>query len=219
MSTNNIVNILDLDLSKTYLIDVRTSDSFIQGFIPNSLSMPVAKIQKNATLLENTGLNWTLIGSAEEVNEAEVLLEKLFPKVVIQKAPNAIVDWQSSGKELDMIIQVEADEYVMDAPFDEKLVLVDVRPKADYEKMHAENAVSMPLPTLTDLINIASIEDGSNVYLHCGGGSSAIIAASMFKKQGFHSLRIIEGGIKAMQSKEKIVMIANKKNKSKDEEA
>lgn len=219
MNNNNIINILDIDLAKTYLIDVRTSEDFIQGFIPNSLSMPVAKIQKNAVLLENTGLNWTLIGNAEEVNEAAEILEKLFPKVILQKAPNALAEWQSRGKELDMIIQVEADEYAMDAPFDEKLVLVDVRSEADYEKMHAENAVSMPLPSLTDLINIASIEDGSNVYLHCGGGSSAIIAASMFKNQGFHSLRIIEGGIKAMQEESKIVMIANKKTKPKDEEA
>jgi hydroxyacylglutathione hydrolase len=35
--------------------------------------------------------------------------------------------WQSAGETIDLIIDVEADELAMDIPFDQNLVIVDVR--------------------------------------------------------------------------------------------
>ncbi|MBX9448201.1 MAG: rhodanese-like domain-containing protein [Taibaiella sp.] len=92
---------------------------------------------------------------------------------------------RAEGKELDMIIMIEPDEYAMDEPFDDNILLLDVRLAEDYAALHAEKAVSMPLATFGDVINIASVDDDQNVYIHCGGGSSAITAATLFKKQGF----------------------------------
>jgi rhodanese-related sulfurtransferase len=50
---------------------------------------------------------------------------------------------------------------------------------------------------------ISDISDRDNLYLHCGGGVRSIIAASLLKKEGFHNLRNVVGGWKAIQ-KEKI---------------
>lgn len=209
----NQIDILSIDHEKTLLIDIRPSEEFVMGFIPESMHLPLAKIEKNVGLLNEKDMSWVLIGNEEEAKEAFIILASLFPKVSISFAKDAISTWNEAGKSLDMIIQIEADEYAMDAQFDEKIMLVDVRTERDYEELHAEDAVSMPLQSMSDLFNIASVDDDTNVYLHCGGGSSAIIAASLFKKQGFHSLRVIEGGIRSMKQEDRINLIAKKKEK------
>ncbi|WP_441306020.1 rhodanese-like domain-containing protein, partial [Clostridioides difficile] len=97
--------------------------------------------------------------------------------------------WQKAGEPTDMIINVEADELAMDMPFDENLVVVDVRKETEYASEHIKEALNIPLNDLTDPGSMANLEDRHNIYVHCAGGYRSVIAASLIKKQGIHNLR------------------------------
>ena len=98
-----------------------------------------------------------------------------------------------------MIIDVEADELAMDLPFDDKIVVVDVRKQTEYADGHLKDAVNMPLDSLTDPGNLANLDDTQNIYVHCAGGYRSVIACSMIKREGFHNLRNVAGGWSKMK--------------------
>jgi rhodanese-related sulfurtransferase len=53
--------------------------------------------------------------------------------------------WKAAGEAVDMIIDIEADELAMDIPFDQNLVVVDVRKPAEFADGHVKNALNLPL--------------------------------------------------------------------------
>ena len=60
------------------------------------------------------------------------------------------------------------------------------------------------IPNIKDLVKqieelLYLIKKGHKVYIHCAGGYRSVIAASLFKRQGFHNLRNILGGWQAIE--------------------
>jgi len=92
----------------------------------------------------------------------------------------------------------------MDIPFDENLVVVDVRRETEFGDGHITNALNIPLDELTDPGNLANFEDNHNIYIYCGSGYRSVIAASLFKKQGIHNIRNVTGGYEKIKELEKI---------------
>ena len=82
----------------------------------------------------------------------------------------------------------------MDLPFDENILVLDVRRPTEFADGHIKDAMNVPLDELTDVVNIANIEEEQNVYIHCAGGYRSVIAASLLKRQGMHNLRNVLGG-------------------------
>jgi hydroxyacylglutathione hydrolase len=117
--------------------------------------------------------------------------------------------WQAAGEPIDIIIDVEPDELLMDLPFDENIVVLDVRKETEYADGHIKDAVNIPLNTLTDPATMANIEDVHNVYVHCAGGYRSVIAASMMKRQGIHNLRNVSGGWGEIKKLEKFEIEKN----------
>ena len=115
--------------------------------------------------------------------------------------------WKNSGEPTDMIIDVEADELMMDIPFDKNLVIVDVRKPVEYAEGHLADAINIPLNEMTDPASMANIEDRHNLYVHCASGYRSIIAASLLKRQGIHNLRNVAGGWNAIKEQEKVEIV------------
>jgi rhodanese-related sulfurtransferase len=93
-----------------------------------------------------------------------------------------------------MIIDIEPDELAMDIPHDQRLEVIDVRKAGEFDAGHVKGAHNVPLDTLTDPLNVATIDDENNLYIHCAGGYRSVIAASLLKRQGYHNLRNVLGG-------------------------
>jgi rhodanese-related sulfurtransferase len=92
----------------------------------------------------------------------------------------------------DLIITIDPDELAMDLPFDDKLILIDVRSAIEYAGGHIAGAKHFPLEDLNDPANIALIPEDGNLYLYCSDGMRSMLAASVFKKHGLHNLRVID---------------------------
>jgi len=115
--------------------------------------------------------------------------------------------WQKAGETIDLIIDVEADELLMDQRFDDNLVVVDVRKPAEFAEGHLKDAVNLPLSEMTDPAKLSNFEDHHNIYVHCAGGYRSVIAASLLKRQGIHNLRNVEGGWAQIKAQEKVEIV------------
>ena len=101
--------------------------------------------------------------------------------------------WLQTGETIDMIIDVEADELIMDIPHDPNLVVLDVRRETEFADGHLADAVNLPLQEMTDLAKISQFEEQHQLYVHCAGGYRSVICR-LKKRQGIHNLRNVLGG-------------------------
>lgn len=178
-----------------FLLDTRNSDVFARGFIPGSVNISLnEKFAGRVGSLIATGATLLLITETGKETETETNLLKAGLTHVAGYLEGGFNAWQQAGETIDMIVDVEADELMMDIPFDKNLIVVDVRNEAEFAEGHLKNAVNIPLYNLADPGSMANFEDEHNIYIHCGGGNSSIIAASLFKRQGIHNLRYVAGG-------------------------
>jgi len=177
------------------LLDTRKADLFTQGFIPGSISIGLdGRFAEWAGSLLPFDKSIVLVTSAGEEKESVVRLARVGFSKIKGYLEGGFAAWQQAGKPIDMIIDVEPDELAMDIPFDENLLVVDVRRETEFADGHVKGALNLPLNDLTDPGNMANLDEHHNIYVHCGGGYRSIIAASLLKRQGIHNLRNVTGG-------------------------
>lgn len=177
------------------VLDTRPAPVFTQGFVPGSISIGLegrfAEWAGSLLPFDKPLLLITEIGQEREtiVRLARVGFEKMEGHLA-----GGYEAWVAAGEKIDMIIDVEADELAMDLPFDQNLVIVDVRKVPEYADGHIKEALNIPLEDLTDPASMANLDDNHNIYVHCAGGYRSVIASSLIKRQGIHNIRNVAGG-------------------------
>ena len=193
------------------LLDTRHSDHFVTGFVPGSISIGLdGRFAEWAGSILPFDKPIVLVTSPGEEKESVVRLARVgFDKVKGYLA-GGFEAWRQAGEPIDMIIDVEPDELAMDIPFDENLIVLDVRRETEFADGHVKDALNIPLQELADPGNMAQIEERHNLYVHCGGGYRSIIAASLLKRQGIHNLRNVNGGWGKIKDQKGIEIIKEK---------
>jgi rhodanese-related sulfurtransferase len=182
------------------ILDTRHPDQFMQGFVPGSINIGL-----NGRFAEWAGtlLPFTqpivLVTEVGAEKESIIRLTRVGIEKIEGYLSGGFEAWQTAGEQIDMIIDVEADELAMDLPFDENLVIIDVRRETEYANEHVKEAINIPLDQLTDPGSMANLDDHHNIYIHCASGYRSVIAASMIKRQGIHNIRNVVGGIEAIK--------------------
>lgn len=192
----------------TIILDTRNATVFTQGFIPGSISIGL-----EGRFAEWAGsilpFNQPIILVTETGKEKETIIR--LARVGFEKINGHLAGgfeaWQNAGEPIDMVIDVEADELLMDIPHDNKLVVVDVRRETEFADGHLKNAVNLPLNEMTDPALMSSLEEDQNIYVHCAGGYRSVIAASLLKRQGIHNLRNVVGGWGKIKEQEKAEIV------------
>jgi hydroxyacylglutathione hydrolase len=180
---------------QTILLDTRQPEDFTKGFIPGSISIGLdGRFAEWAGSLLSFTKPILLITDEGKEKETLVRLARVGIDNVIGYVKGGFDGWNKAGEEIDMIIDVEADEVAMDLPFDENLIVLDVRKPVEFAEGHVRGALNIPLNDLNDPLNMSAIEEDQNVYVHCGSGYRSVIAASLLKKQGIHNIRNVIGG-------------------------
>lgn len=194
------------------ILDTRNAVDFTQEFVPGSISVG----------LEGRFAEWAgsvlpfdkeLILVTEEGKEEETVTR--LARVGLDKTAGylkgGVAAWRAAGEQVDMIIDIEPDEFAMDLPHDNNMEVLDVRKPTEYEAGHVKGAYNAPLNTLTDVVQVALINTDANLYVHCAGGYRSVIAASLLKRQGFHNLRNVLGGYGKMKEIDTIPMVKPEK--------
>lgn len=195
MKPLSIGTIKELLKGDVILLDTRNAIVFTQGFIPGSIFIGLeGRFAEWAGSLLPFDKKLVLVTEPGKEEETIVRLTRVGFEKIEGYLQGGFETWQKAGEKTDMIVDVEADELAMDIPHDEKLLVVDVRRETEFADGHIQEAVNIPLHTMTDPAQIAAFEDNQNLYVHCAGGYRSVIAASMMKQQGLHNLRNVLGG-------------------------
>ena len=189
----------ELQNEKLILLDTRAATIFTNRFIPGSINIGLeGRFAEWAGALLPFDQPMILVTENGKEEESIIRLARVGFDQVKGFLKGGVDAWENAGKEIDMIIDVEADELAMDLPHDDNLIVVDVRKETEFSAGHVKEAVNLPLSDINDPALIAHIEDNDNLYVHCAGGYRSVIACSILKKQGFHNLRNVLGGWKTI---------------------
>ncbi len=190
------------------VLDTRRASEFTQGFVPGSISIGLdGRFAEWAGSLLSFDAPMLLVTDAGKEKESIIRLARVGLDKVQGYLDGGYEAWKNSGEQSDMIIDIEADELMMDIPFDPNLVVVDVRKPTEYADGHLKDAVNIPLNDMTDPGSMANIEDNQNVYVHCAGGYRSVIASSLLKRQGIHNIRNVMGGWGKIKEQEKAEVV------------
>jgi glyoxylase-like metal-dependent hydrolase (beta-lactamase superfamily II)/rhodanese-related sulfurtransferase len=190
------------------VLDTRPATQFSEGFIPGAIFIGLegrfAEWAGSILPFDKTILLVSPIGKEEEtvIRLARVGFDKMNGYL-----KGGYEAWKKAGEKIDMIIDVEADELIMDIPHDPNLLIVDVRRETEFADGHVKDAINLPLDEMTDVLYLSQFEDNQNLYVHCAGGYRSTIAASLLKRQGIHNLRNIIGGFAKIKEQEKAEIV------------
>lgn len=184
----------------TLILDSRNPADFTMGFVPGSINIGLnGRYAEWAGTLLSFEEPILIVAEPGKEKESLIRLTRVGFDKIAGYLSGGFAAWQEAGEPLDMIIDVEADELAMDMPFDDNLVIVDVRRETEYANEHVKEALNIPLDQLNDPGSMANLEEQYNIYIHCAGGYRSVIAASMIKRQGIHNIRNVVGGFDAIK--------------------
>ncbi|WP_207491943.1 MBL fold metallo-hydrolase [Aridibaculum aurantiacum] len=187
------------------ILDTRNSSVFTSGFVPGSISIGLdGRFAEWAGSILPFDKDIILVTEQGKEKESLIRLARVGFSKIQGYLDGGFEAWQSAGETADLIIDIEVDELAMDIPFDNHLVVVDVRKEVEYADGHVKGAINIPLNELTDPGTMADFEEKHNLYIHCAGGYRSVIAASLLKRQGIHNLRNILGGYAKISQQEGI---------------
>jgi hydroxyacylglutathione hydrolase len=195
----------------TWVIDSRPSAVFVQGLIPQSFHIPNNNsFLEYAELLIEPDMKLILLTEpGQEISIAKNLIKTGFANLT------GIMDggyeaWLTAGGKKDLIIDITPDEFELDFNFDE-FYLIDLRTEDQYEEGHLEYAESIPLSEIEEAI--PDLNPDVMYYLYGHSFEDAVFAAALFKRGGFHKLRVVNEGYDALKQTN-ISIIKKKKTKS-----
>lgn len=179
------------------ILDTRGNGEFAKGFIPQSVNIGVAGDFAPWVGAMIGDVNQPLLLVTDEGMEEEVVirLSRVGFDNVLGYLKGGFTAWEASGKEVDQVDRITADEFKSRLKVGESVVL-DVRKESEYEAEHVEEAYSRPLAAINDWIK--DIKPDEHFFVHCAGGYRSMVAASILQARGYRNFTEIEGGFKAI---------------------
>jgi rhodanese-related sulfurtransferase len=201
------------------IIDTRLDAEFLLGYIPGSIRIALDDIKTlNALKIIEQDCPIVLVctqGTEEILMKRFELLGYTQVKGYLQ---GGFPTWSEAGQKIDLIIEVEVDELAMDIPFDEYLMILDIRAEEVYDKAHIKDSIHLPLIEFGDPGAMSELDEHFNIYIIDDLGKQLLLAASVLKKQGIHNIRIVQDGWDAVEFlKNKFTIVSSpKKNNAQD---
>jgi len=190
------------------ILDTRNATIFTQGFIPGSISIGLeGRFAEWAGMILPFDQKMVLVTEAGKEEETVIRLSRVGFENMQGCLKGGFESWETVGEKIDLIIDIEADELMMDIPHDPNLLVVDVRKETEFGEGHLEHAMNLPLSEMTNIVELAQFEETQNLYIHCAGGYRSVIAASLLKRQGVNNLRNVLGGWNSIKQQEKVKIV------------
>ena len=180
------------------ILDVRHQDEFVKGYVPQSvfIGLDGGFAPWVGTLIGDVNQPLLIIAPEEREEETITRLSRVGFDQTIGYLDGGFNSWKNSGKEYDMITQVNAENLEKLAE-EENAMVFDVRKENEFISGHMETAQNTPLDCLNDYLG--HYPKNRSFYIHCAGGYRSVIAASILKKRGIINLIDIKGGFKSIK--------------------
>lgn len=181
------------------VLDVRHQDNFVVGHIPRSIFIGLdgSFAPWVGSLIKDVEQPILLVVDEDRLKEAITRLSRVGFDNVLGFLKGGFEAWKDSGKEVDTIESITAEEFEKRLK-EEGHPVFDVRKSGEYSSEHVENAAHTPLDLLND--HLSEFPADSNYFIHCAGGYRSVIAASILKSRGIHNMIDVKGGFKAIKN-------------------
>lgn len=176
------------------ILDTRHEDVFRDGFIPGSIFIGI-----DGTFAPWVGalvvdLHQPIVLLAPEGREEEVVtrLARVGYDNTLGFLNGGVEAWKASGRAVDVIEHVTADELALRLRAGAVDHYLDVRKPTEYLSQHAVDAENFPLDYINH--NMGRLDPKRTYYVQCLGGYRSMIMASILKARGFQNVIDIYGG-------------------------
>ncbi|WDF47393.1 MBL fold metallo-hydrolase [Chryseobacterium sp. KACC 21268] len=203
---NNPIAVEDFEIAVeetgALILDTRSAADFHKGFVPNSINIGIkgdfapwvgamiVDVQQPIILVSD-------LGTEEEVITR---LSRVGFDNVVGFLDGGFESWKNSGKEIDEVKRISAEQFVSE--YSEGQKVIDVRKETEYEAEHIDEAYSKPLAYINDWVG--AIDNSEHFYIHCAGGYRSMIAASILQSRGYRNFTEVQGGFNEIKKFEKV---------------
>lgn len=190
--------------SNALILDTRGPEKFHKEFIPNSINIGLKGDFAPWVGTMIVDIYQPILLVTEPGTEEEVItrLSRVGFDNVLGYLENGIDTWKDSGKELDSIHRISAEQFANELSENNHLV-IDVRKESEYNNGHVTNSKFNTLAEINNWFN--DINPDEHFYIHCQGGYRSMIASSILKSRGIHNFSEIEGGYNAIKNFENVL--------------
>ncbi|MDA9560978.1 rhodanese-like domain-containing protein, partial [Schleiferiaceae bacterium] len=156
------------------ILDTRHQDTFIHGFIPQSIFIGIkgSFAMWVGALIPDIKQEILVVADPGMEEEVVTRLSRVGYDNCIGFLDGGFDAWKNSGKEVDALSQVTAEEL----KGIEGATVVDVRKSGEYLSEHLIDAIHVELDYIND--QMASVPQEGTFYVHCAGGYRSVIASS-----------------------------------------
>lgn len=180
------------------VLDTRDPQTFAKGFVPNAINIGIdgSFAPWVGTMIPDIKQEILLV--TDEGREEEVItrLARVGYDYTIGYLKGGFDAWKNAGKEVDHITSINADE-LANIMNNEKVNVLDVRKKSEYQSEHILDAENAPLDFINE--SMAQIDKDKTYYVHCAGGYRSMIFNSILRARGFDKLVDVKGGFKEIK--------------------
>jgi hydroxyacylglutathione hydrolase len=171
------------------VLDARDSrDAFSEGHVPGALHVPLHGPFFSAGAGSYVGENQPMVLVVEKEEDAVLAATQLY-RIALDGLLGWITleDWTNSGGPLVATERVQFADFDASAARAEGVIL-DVRTSAEFADGHLEGAISIPYTRLRERLD--EVPRGRKIFVHCGSGKRAAVAASFLAAQGYPCVHI-----------------------------
>lgn len=185
------------DETGALILDTRKNGDFAKAFIPQSINIGIDGdfAPWVGALIANVKQPILLITELGREEETVTRLSRVGFDNLVGHLNGGFEAWKNSGKEIDTINRITADDFQKQVKIGESKV-IDIRKETEYSAEHVTEAYSRPLAYINDWIK--DINPNEPFFMHCAGGYRSMIAASILQARGFRNFSEIEGGFNAI---------------------
>lgn len=180
------------------ILDTRAPQTFAQGFVPNSINIGIDGNFAPWVGALIPDIKQQILLIADEGREEEVVtrLSRVGYDYSIGYLKGGFDAWKNSGKEVDSITSITAEEFA-DISDKQDINILDVRKSSEHLSEHIVDAENYPLDNIND--NMEILDKDKTYYIHCAGGYRSMIFTSILKARGYENLVDVKGGFKAIK--------------------
>ena len=198
MQELTIVQLKEAIEKNALIIDTRPTEEFVNGFVQGAVNIVLNQnFEARTKFFSKNEKEFILVIKAEDKSKLNEF-EKDFKSKISAVHYGTFQDWQENNVPIDLVINVDPYELRLDIKHDDKAVVIDVRAQVQFDEEHIVGATNIPVNEFGDSAKMGMLDDKHNLYLHCNGGTSSVLISSILKRNGFHNIRNIEGGLRAV---------------------
>lgn len=182
------------------VIDTRSAEIFALGFIPNSINIGIDGNFATwvGTLVPDVRQELLLVSDPGREEEAVIRLSRVGFDNCIGYLKGGYETWSNSGREIDTIDTISAEDLADKLMENPGLKMLDIRKQSEFDSEHVKGVENAPLDYIND--SMMKVDRNEPVYVFCAAGYRSMIFVSILQARGFHNLINVKGGFKAVKN-------------------